>query len=220
MMLHLLQRLAYTVIDIVLPRSSDVAVFDTLDASSLAIRTHANMFHNTVETYAPLRFSSPLVRSCVHAAKYHGHARAARLLGEALAPFVAEILAEKELFGTFETPSIIPVPLHRNRQRERGYNQAELIAQTVAELVSVNALVVKTGVLVRTEQTKPQAQLPRQLRLKNMESAFEIRYPQEIANADIVLIDDVVTTGATMSAARKALLSAGARNVLCVAAAH
>jgi len=160
------------------------------------------------------------VRSCVHAAKYHGHVRAAQLLGEALSPYVAELIAEKELFGTYEQPIIVPVPLHKQRKKERGFNQAGRIAEVVARETSTKLLDCHNDVLIRVRDTAPQAKLNRKVRLQNLKSAFKVVKEQAVKNADIILIDDVVTTGATMASAKSVLLDAGARNVLCVAATH
>ena len=207
-------------LDVLLPRRKDVALFDDLEPHVLGEHTHRVVYHHAIKVYAPLRFNSQLVRTCVHAAKYHGHVRASELLGVVLAPYVADIVAEKELFGTYEAPSIVPIPLHATRQQERGFNQAERIAQAVASNVSDSAYACRTDVLVRSTDTSAQARLSRSERLRNVEDAFVVAKSSKIKGTDIILVDDVVTTGATMAAARKALLDAGARSVLCVAAAH
>jgi ComF family protein len=141
-------------------------------------------------------------------------------MGEVLAPYVADLVAEQLLFGLFEKPLIVPIPLHQSRARERGFNQSERIARTVAELVSDTPLTCRTDILVRARDTHAQARLTKERRLQNMVGAFSVTRPEALRDADVILIDDVVTTGATMKSARKALEKAGARTVLCVAVAH
>lgn len=218
--MHRLQTFFRRVLDFVLPRPSSVRQFDVLPLHVLASQSHSTLFHKKIRCYAPLRYASPLVKSCVHASKYYAHERAIRLLGEAVAPHLADILAEQLLFGLYEKPLIIPIPLHVHRLRERGYNQAERIARVAAKHAVLASLECRTDVLTRTRDTHAQARLTRAKRLKNMMEAFTVARPECVQGADIILIDDVVTTGATMRAARKALEDAGARTVLCIAVAH
>jgi ComF family protein len=207
-------------LDSILPRAVSVSKFDTISVQNLASCAHSALFHAKVGCYAPLRYASPLVQSCVHAGKYYAHERATHLMGEVLAPYVADLVAEQLLFGLFEKPLIIPIPLHAKRARERGFNQSERIARTVAELVSDTPLTCRADVLMRTRDTHAQARLTKERRLQNMVDAFSVTKPEALQDADVILIDDVVTTGATIKSAREALERAGARTVLCVAVAH
>jgi ComF family protein len=208
------------VLDSILPRAVSVSKFDTISPQSLASCAHSSLFHARVECYAPLRYASPLVQSCVHAGKYYAHERATHLMGEILAPYVADLVAEQLLFGLFDKPLVVPIPLHQRRARERGFNQSERIARTVAELVSDTPLTCRTDLLVRARDTHAQARLTKERRLQNMVGAFSVTKPEALRDADVILVDDVVTTGATMKSAREALEKAGARTVLCVAVAH
>lgn len=97
---------------------------------------------------------------------------------------------------------ILPVPLYRGRRTARGYNQAELLASEVASILSVR---VETGVLKRTKKTKPQSKLQPDRREVNVEGAFTVSRPELIIDKDIILIDDLITTGETVKACIKAL---------------
>ncbi|MBN1351329.1 ComF family protein [candidate division KSB1 bacterium] len=109
---------------------------------------------------------------------------------------------------------IIPVPLNLSRKRERGYNQSELLGKTVSRLSGVK---MEHKAMRRVRDTKTQTKLNHQQRLKNVSNAFKIKSPQIIAGKSIILLDDVITTGATMNACAKALKDAGAKNVLALA---
>jgi len=207
-------------LDIVLPRSHFDKHLDSLTAGSLEKHAHHVLYHEKVECHAPLVFTQPAIRKTIHAAKYRGHKRAAQILGEALAPFLADVLAEQELFGLYEAPIVVPIPLHAVKTRARGFNQSERIAEALARAVSSPPLMCRTDILLRAKNTRPQARLSRKERLGNMRGAFSVVDTRSIQNADIILVDDVVTTGATMQSAKQALLDAGARSVLCVAVAH
>lgn len=105
---------------------------------------------------------------------------------------------------------LLPVPLHRTRQRSRGYNQAQLLAEQLAKLTRV-PLAARNCVRVR--DTKPQTGLRGAERRKNVRGAFAVNKPEQVKGASILLIDDVLTTGATLDACAVALRRAGAETV-------
>ena len=107
--------------------------------------------------------------------------------------------------------SIVPVPLHPLSERERGYNQSLLLAQEFVK--GVDGLQLLPDVLQRVRATQTQTRLSREARLENMEDAFIVRDPQAVHGKNILLIDDVCTTGATLNACAKALKKSGAKNI-------
>jgi len=208
-------------LDMLFPRTSAVYVFNAIPLERIeqvAIRTFVPLPFPCI---APLPYSRALVRDAVHAAKYHNHERAASLLGQTLAPYLAEEISERQMFGRYDEPYIVAVPLHKSRSKERGYNQAERIAAAIAAHLELKDVHLRPDMLTRVKNTQSQTSCPGKVeRRQNMNGAFEVRNTDDVQDKDIVLIDDVVTTGATFSAARDSLLQAGARDVLCVAAAH
>lgn len=105
---------------------------------------------------------------------------------------------------------IVPVPLHPARQKERGFNQAELLAEELSRRVR---LPVARGVLVKTRKTLAQVSLEAEERKRNLTGAFRVKKPGKIAGRVILLVDDVFTTGSTCRECSGALLEAGAREV-------
>jgi ComF family protein len=106
---------------------------------------------------------------------------------------------------------IVPVPLHPDRMRTRGFNQASIIAHVLSKSLK---LPVDEETLVRESASeKYRAGLDAKGRYETVAGAFAVRHPRLVANEDILLVDDVFTTGATVSACAEALLAAGARNV-------
>jgi len=105
---------------------------------------------------------------------------------------------------------ILPVPLHRQRLQQRGFNQAGLLAAEFGRRLSMP---VRFGVLGRQRATQPQTRLGRRERLENVQGAFAVAKPEWVRDQSVVLIDDVFTTGATADACGKALLQAGAAGV-------
>lgn len=193
-----------------------------LSLSALAATvTHTTCTHGGSSIIAPLPYEHALVRHAVAALKFKGDMHAARLLAATLAPILAEELADKRLTGAFEQPVLIPMPLHILRLRERGFNQCERIAAALIKNLGETPPLLNNTVLVRTKHTPQQSRIRgATARRANVRDAFFVTVPDRVVNRDILLLDDVVTTGATMHSARTALERAGARNVLCIAAAR
>jgi ComF family protein len=105
---------------------------------------------------------------------------------------------------------VIPVPLSRRRQRERGFNQAELVARAVSRETGIRLV---RRVLAKTSERPPQAGLSAAARRKNAAGAYRARLPASLRGKAVLLVDDVMTTGATADAAARALLRGGARAV-------
>lgn len=104
---------------------------------------------------------------------------------------------------------IVPVPLHKSRLQERGYNQAQLLADDISKKINVPVY----NCLIRTKPTEHQTLLDKRLRRQNIEEAFKALRSFKLSGKKLLLIDDVYTTGATADSCTKALLSAGADKV-------
>ena len=106
---------------------------------------------------------------------------------------------------------LVPIPLHKSRKREREFNQAEILSQEVAREFNKKVL---ADVLIRVKPTKTQTELTFQERCQNVKESFSVTKPELIKDSNLLLIDDVLTTGATSNEAAKCLKEAGARKVL------
>ena len=117
----------------------------------------------------------------------------------------------------WEIDLILPVPLHSTREKERGFNQSFLLAQGLAERCGIP---LQEGLLLRYAKTKNQAELDRKERLTNVKGAFACNDPAEVAGKNILLIDDVITTGSTMAEGARTLIRAGASRVYGLAVCY
>ncbi|MDE0659698.1 MAG: ComF family protein [Gammaproteobacteria bacterium] len=164
-------------------------------------------------TVAPFTYAPPMSR-VVECLKSGNGLREARILGAMLTPAI-----RARYRGDALPDALIAMPLTRRRRRERGYNQAELLAQVVGKEIDRP---VQKGVLVRTRDAPPQRTLPRSARLRNVRGAFDVRRSlrerllarmAEVLPKRVALVDDVTTTGATVRAATQALLAADVAEV-------
>ncbi len=115
-------------------------------------------------------------------------------------------------------PIIIPVPITKNRYYERGYNQAEIIARTLWK--QCHHANLQTDTCIKNHDNKKQATLDKKLRMINTIGLFSVIKPKQVQGRDILIVDDVTTTTATLGALRTVLLEAGARTVHAVTIAH
>jgi ComF family protein len=154
------------------------------------------------------------LRELIHLLKYDQVRPAATVLGGLL----AEAVRGLESFA-IERPMVVPVPLHTRKLRQRGFNQSELIAQEFIKL-SLGKMMLPPRVLQRRRETESQIGLTRHQRRENIRGAFIVPRPQEIAGREILLVDDVFTTGTTVSECARVLLRAGASKVFVATVAR
>jgi ComF family protein len=136
--------------------------------------------------------------------KFHGR----RNLTAHLAPLLARSFSES--WRRDEIDMVIPVPLHPRRKRQRGFNQSELLARSLASLL---ALPCRPDSLARVRYTEPQVGLRDPERLRNVQAAFRCVKPGLLARRRVLLIDDVMTTGATVRSAASVLMRSGTLRV-------
>ncbi|MFP4164679.1 MAG: ComF family protein [Chitinispirillaceae bacterium] len=148
-----------------------------------------------------------LLRSVAHQIKYKGKRKLAFHIGLISAPRLPQGYVEN-------ADLIIPVPLHRSRMRQRGYNQAEWFARGVA-CGANSGWKVETELLSRRKKTATQTKLDKESRVKNLQKAFGVdrRKVHRLKDRSVLLVDDVLTTGATVEACTKELLKAGCAKV-------
>lgn len=124
--------------------------------------------------------------------------------------FAYELLKSKKVYEILKfCDIIIPVPLDKKKQRQRGYNQSELIAKILAEKSRISF----QNVLLKIKHTKTQSLLENSERKKNVENAFCIKNPELVKNKKVIIFDDIYTTGATANEISKVLKSAGAKSI-------
>ena len=166
-------------------------------------------------------YRHPPIKKALWLFKYKGKKKLANVFAEILYGRILEELSDLLVMENFRAPILIPIPLSQKRYRERGYNQAELICQELIRLDSEKDFRLEKNVLIKPQETEHQAHIKdRNLRLKNLSGSFLSKETSLIKNRNIILIDDITTTGATLAEARKTLRLAGARKIIAFTIAH
>ena len=154
--------------------------------------------------FAPFKYAEP-IRTMILRLK-HGHNL---LIARALAPYLAAVYLHL-IKQPDQTHLIVPVPLYKSRYRERGYNQSAVLAHEVASYLD---LPVVEDALSRVKKTRMQKQMTAAERAANVQGAFAVARPDKIAGQDILLLDDVYTSGATSGECVRVLKAHGAKSV-------
>lgn len=168
---------------------------------------------------AATRYENPIIQKLIHHLKFNGIKSAATPLGEILAEYVLE--SDASYLDFIASATIIPIPLAKKRERHRGFNQSTLIAQAWNRSMqrgNAKGIVIKDHILARIRNVPPQSKTASaEERRENIRGCFGVR---EAPPQNIVLLDDVVTTGSTLHEAAATLNAAGAKKILALAVAN
>ncbi|MDE2031120.1 MAG: ComF family protein [Patescibacteria group bacterium] len=166
-------------------------------------------------------YRDPLIKKAIWDLKYHHRLNLGKKLGAMLYEFFLEEIANMEAYTKGQSILVIPVPLSRHREKERGYNQAQIIAYGLSSSGEKGLFELNNNIVVKKFDTKPQAKIAnRRERLLNVKNIFEIRKNKTVKGRTILVIDDVTTTGGTINEIIKILKKGGAKKVVGFALAH
>lgn len=150
---------------------------------------------------------SPGMQKLIHCLKYQNSSRLLDLLGDEMS---RRMMLIPQCMGA---DSLVPVPLHATRRRERGYNQSLLLAQRISHETGIPVL---NHCLKRTRYTTQQAKLSKERRFSNVKGAFIVQHPEFVKTRKLLVVDDVLTTGSTINECAHALVQAGAEQVVAL----
>ena len=168
------------------------------DAFDAETRISAEDYEDIDEIISLFPYSKE-IHNLIHNIKYNAYPEITSLFKKRIEAYFRDNMYDRKEW------TVIPVPLHRVRQRERGYNQAEYIAEMLSEC---SAIEMRTDIIERSTYTKMQAKLNKAERKANLKNVFRIRKALPVRN--VILVDDVFTTGATMSSLAGELKRSGA----------
>lgn len=156
---------------------------------------------------SPFSYKETGIQKIIKAFKYHYIKELEKPLAKIMERYLEKITGEIDLAGSL----VIPVPLHKRKYFQRGYNQAQLLAEHISR--SLNLEIAK-DCLIKSKATRDQVKLKNEERTKNLKGVFVSPKPEIVSDRKILLIDDVYTTGATMAECAKVLKEAGVKEVI------
>lgn len=177
--------------------------FNTVDMELLATRLYGQIRFDYALAYLKF-YKSGITQSLLHQLKYDNCPEIGNMAGR----WFGHLLVERNLTEEFDL--LIPVPLHKKKVRQRGYNQSERIAMGIAESSGINLAI---NAIVRIKMNESQTNKSRIERWQNVENIFSVKKPELIKNKRILLIDDVITTGATIESCAIALEKSNAKSI-------
>jgi len=170
---------------------------------------------------AMFSYQQPLIRSAIWEIKYRGDILITEKISRLLYDYLLQEISEAETFQNFHKPLLIAIPVSRKSLSERGFNQTERLAKGLDKIDGGNNFIFNNESLIKVRDTERQSHTHnRTERLKNLNNCFQVKNPELIRGKNIILLDDVITTGATMMEAKNALKQAGAKKIICLAVAH
>ena len=166
-------------------------------------------------------YQNIFVNKAITSLKFRNNIKVADFFGEILYEHLPEILFDLQIKNNFYNPILITIPISKKRQRIRGYNQSDLIIKKFIKLGGNHFCKWEKNNLIKIKNTKPQTTIhTKGDRIKNPIGSFKLRNLKKMKNKNIILFDDVYTTGSTINEAKKILKQAGAKKILIVTLAR
>ncbi|OHA17493.1 MAG: hypothetical protein A3H57_00560 [Candidatus Taylorbacteria bacterium RIFCSPLOWO2_02_FULL_43_11] len=214
-----IKKISTAVLEFLLPLNDAEKAFKKLSLEEFVSRAKTSAPVNIKDAKTLFSYQDKIVKSAIHLLKYKKDDGAAKLLGQAMANVAEEWLNDLQTFENFKNPVLIPVPMSKEHLVERGENHTEKLCLHLLNFLPKDLAKVDTQSLKKAHDTKSQVKTAsRSERLKNLSGSFEAN--EKICGKNILLIDDVITTGATIEECRKTLYEKGARRVMALAIAH
>jgi len=214
------KRIFELLLSIVLPKEESVLKIEKLSEEFITNELSKTNETNNPKFKALFQYKDKIVRQAIWEIKYRANKKILEKFTIALYDFILEEISDEMLFNNFHSPILIPIPTNKQSLKERGFNQCELIVKEIIKIDGGRNFSADFKSLRKIKETGHQSKTKnRAQRLKNLEGCFEAD-TEKVKGKNIILIDDVITTGATMKEATRALKRVGAKKVIGFALGH
>ncbi len=205
-------------LDIFLPKEEKTIKIEELSEEEILSFEKSGEIDNK-KLKSVFNYKDKTIRQVIWEIKYNKNKKVLEKFSKVLHEFILGEISDEVLFGNFKNPILIPIPSLESR-KNKGFNQAELIAKEIFSIDGGKNFQIETGILFKIKETEHQSKIKnRKDRLENLVGAFSAS-SEKGAGLNFILIDDVITTGATMNEAVRALKESGAKKVIGFSIAH
>lgn len=219
-MMNKLKNFLLLILDLILPKETEVIEIENMLEKDIFDKLpQANDLKND-KFKALFHYKDKTVRKIIWEIKYNKNEKIIKKVSQLLYELILENISEEMLFGSFDNPVFVPIPMCKNNLKERGYNQSELLVKEITRIDNAKIFTLALDTVTKIKETPHQSSLKNKTeRLKNLKNCFCAN--EKLAkNRNIILIDDVITTGTTMNEVAKTLKKAGAKKVIGFSLAH
>jgi len=216
----MLRKIFEILLSTILPKEESVLKIESLSEEYVGCELPKAHETSNTKFKALFQYKDKIVKQAIWEIKYRGNKKILRKFSRALYDFILEEISDEVLFNNFHSPILIPVPASKESLKKRGFNQCELLVKELIKIAGGRNFSADLKSLRKIRETGHQSKTKNKTeRLKNLEGCFEADI-EKVKGKNIILIDDVITTGATMKEAVRALKKAGAKKVVGFALGH
>jgi len=218
-MLKSIKNFFIKLLDDLLPPRNNFSIVKKLDENTIRNLPKAPSVENNEWIYPLFHYKDPRVKAIIWELKYKENTKPLEYISKLIYEEIIAIISDITIFNNNAEFLLIPIPITQERRIERGYNQSEYIAKAILENDLQHFLIYAPQWLLKTKETLRQSHSQsKEERVQNLIGCFSAN--EKVDGKYIILIDDVVTTGSTLTEARKTLIMAGARDVMAFTIAH
>lgn len=218
-MLKSLEEIFWQIVDFILPPRANFQIVNNLSEETINNLPASGEVQNFSWIHPLFKYKDRRVKAIVWELKYRNNTKPLDNIGKLLFDEILATVSDVSIFDSDAKFLLIPIPITSSKRSTRGYNQSEYIARSIIENDANHILLYAPQWFTKVKDTPSQSHSEsKEERIKNLVGSFEAN-PQ-VENYYVILVDDVVTTGSTLTEARKTILSAGARDVFAFTIAH
>jgi len=208
-------------LDFLFPKSETTKLLESLSSSDMINKFPSPRIIEDSRVIAIFDYQNKYVKDLVWEIKYKGNKNLARNSAEIIYEILCHEISERVLSENFKSPLLIPMPISDKKRRGRGFNQTEIVCEELVRLDTNQLFTYRSDILKKIRHTKSQSHThSKKERMENLRGSMKVVSNLKPQKYSVVLFDDVVTTGASIAEARRALREAGVTKVLAITLAH